>query len=477
MSSSKASSPAANLIRNSRLVAMPIPRGASLSDSQAYRPPYPTHQAITTPDSSRSRGDWGLKRPIPRKVHSKYLRYNSIDSIEHRTTFQSSHDTVTTLKKWQEMDIPIKLYSQLANRFTSAFYFDTLPSPSSSEDPHQEILAAPKSYTLDPPVWGYRTKFIQRMTPGELKTFIDKKIVPRRREFELFVKDGASSRSLPQQQQSPLLPEHSNLDADVDATAPASPPQHLQPKEEQERGHSQNQHPLSPITTLPNFAVRPVDTLLKSIRHDDLKSLNDVREFLRMPLRDAPMTLHPSAGLYYILDASYLENHPQYGPNPSRIIPARVIHKFDMRMTDNSYRRREFYIIGGIVQFSSQDIVTQAGLETYYKITRVTGIAPEAADLDQHGRIRLELDHIGPHQPLRDLIEGTSTSTERRAQEASGHLKATKSAVGRHAEHEQPHIGPLSSDPLPSDLNSKSRRPSRLLTDLLTHLNVSQIKS
>lgn len=94
-----------------------------------------------TPESSRSRGDWGLKRPIPRKVDSKYLRFSNIDTMEHRTTFESSHDTVMTAKKWQEMGVPLKV--NRVNRDTSAFHIDGLPESVTKESyPYPEALRA-----------------------------------------------------------------------------------------------------------------------------------------------------------------------------------------------------------------------------------------------------------------------------------------------------------------------------------------------
>lgn len=63
--------PTAQLLRSSRLFSLPPPlprpkqedrRGTGVETSDTAITPYPTYQIITTPGSSRSRGDWGLKR-------------------------------------------------------------------------------------------------------------------------------------------------------------------------------------------------------------------------------------------------------------------------------------------------------------------------------------------------------------------------------------------------------------------------------
>ncbi|EPS44896.1 hypothetical protein H072_1111 [Dactylellina haptotyla CBS 200.50] len=386
--SSKGLGPTANLIRQSRLMAMPPPLSQTLSDSQLYRLPYPTHQAITTPDSSRRRGDWGLKRPIPRKVESTYIRYNNIDTMEHMTKIESSHDTVLTLKKWQEMDIPLGLRDASANKFTSAFHFDaTASSSQDSEFPQAFAKQATE------PVWGYREKFVQHMTPGELKTFVTKKLIPRRREFEKF----ADMWFAP-----PPPPANNNVvetPSPVDGAAAA---------EESASGTSQS--PVSSPSTqqlVPNFPVGPRGGHLKSVRFDSIQAFNVVREFLQIPLRQVPMMVHPSAGLHYILDSSYLENHPEHGPNQNREAPARLIHKLDSK-DQTLYRRRTFYVIGGIVQFAQHEGSTRDTPDNAYSVSRVIRVVPLSANLDHKGKISIDLDRIAPTQLYNELIWKTT---------------------------------------------------------------------
>ncbi|KAF3921311.1 hypothetical protein ABW21_db0208465 [Orbilia brochopaga] len=485
--SSKAASPTASLIRHSRLMAMPAPRSSShaaLSDSQIYRPPYPTHQAITTPESSRHRGDWGLKRPIPRKVASSYLRYNDIDTIQHRTTFESSHDTVITLKKWQEMGIPIKLFDQLAGRFTSAFLFDDVPSVSLSNGSPASALSddassSSKSAGITAPIWGYREKFIQHMTPGELKTFIDTKLVPRRLEFQQFAKQFEAK-------QKPTSPATTTTTTTTTTTAleqtdseAPNPEDALPPEENAESPASDIPQRLSPPSSAlhPHFTAEPIPAEVRKMRHDSITAVNGVRAFLKIPLRQAPMTTHPSGGLYYILDASYLENHPLLGPMPDKLVPARSIHKLDLKLADASWRRRSYYLISGFAIYATQDQVNR-NYERAFNLTGTLNLSPIAADLDQAGKVRIDFDNIAPHQMYTDMIETSAHKIRMQLDTGKGTLAAVRAAGGSSQKTQQEQAGSSSGQqPLLTDRHGRSPPQSdelqTRLVSLLTRLNVA----
>ncbi|KAK2788592.1 hypothetical protein FQN53_003444 [Emmonsiellopsis sp. PD_33] len=115
-------SPASNLLRKSRLFALPpaltpppqsLSSGA-ISESETATLPYPTRAAIVTPASSLARGDWGLKRPLPAKSTTQssttpVVRINELDTFEHITDFNSAGDHVKTLEKWQELSLPVSI--------------------------------------------------------------------------------------------------------------------------------------------------------------------------------------------------------------------------------------------------------------------------------------------------------------------------------------------------------------------------------
>src|SRR5271170_3753533 len=115
-------SPAATLLRNSKLFALPpsipLPPARASSEPGAFSDtattPWPVRAAIETPALSQIKGDWGLKRPLPLKSTTKsgtpVLRIQrGIDTSEHIADFESAADHVLTLQKWQTLNLPVTL--------------------------------------------------------------------------------------------------------------------------------------------------------------------------------------------------------------------------------------------------------------------------------------------------------------------------------------------------------------------------------
>jgi Mitochondrial ribosomal protein subunit len=113
-------SPAANLLRNSKLFALPSaiplppskPTAEPVAGSETQTTIYPTRAAIVTPHATLLRGDWGLKRALPLKsttnTSTPSIRLNKdIDSADHVADFESAADHVQTYAKWQ--DVPIMM--------------------------------------------------------------------------------------------------------------------------------------------------------------------------------------------------------------------------------------------------------------------------------------------------------------------------------------------------------------------------------
>ncbi|KAJ5974254.1 hypothetical protein N7481_011464 [Penicillium waksmanii] len=119
-------SPTANLLRKSRLFALPQalqtprapPSSRIVNESNSATLPHPTRASIVTPQSSLARGDWGLKRPLPSKSTSEkssrpVVRMNALDTYEHVTDFESAADHTMTLEKFQELHMPMSLPSKV----------------------------------------------------------------------------------------------------------------------------------------------------------------------------------------------------------------------------------------------------------------------------------------------------------------------------------------------------------------------------
>ena len=306
-SMAKAVSPGALLLRNSRLMSMPPPLPSTSSPNNIWTPPgtsstHPTAQVITTPTSSQHRGDWGLKRNLPLKVSQKYLKYHSLDTLEHRTTFESAHGEVMVLKRWQEMDIPLTVSQVKLAARTSVFdEIDEVDSrtgsPTDPEDP-DAVLAqtgfaapAPSRARATQTKWRYKGPFMQSMNPKELATYINSKLKPRKQEFLEYVR------------RHQYLSSHNTL---------SSIPNRLPTEEE----------------------LNDIKVNISALRADPLVLEQLVISFLDLPTFSSPPATHPSAGLHYIRTASHWPNHPYTGPQqqpsslPGRQLQGRASNVF-----------------------------------------------------------------------------------------------------------------------------------------------------
>ncbi|KAL7272684.1 hypothetical protein RUND412_004493 [Rhizina undulata] len=340
---SKCRSPAAALLRNSRLMAMPQPIPAPPSHN-IYAPPpapYPTMQAIATPPASHARGEWGLKRDLPLKTKNVYLRYKDLDTLEHFTTFESAHDDVFTLRKWQEMDIPLTKSPLLPGKSTSFEYPETV------FDGNMETH--PETYQ-----WRYNAPLLSSMTPGELQAFIKKHVKPRRTEFSLFVTKAAQRKKLSQ--------EYKKMDI-------APPESELAKIEELRVG--------DPADLLP-------------LRNDPVELQRMVASFLGLPVDVAPYRVHPSAGLHYTRSAAYLPNDPHHGPQQ---IPRPILG----RHLNFAPQVGMLVGVGGIVaKVDDSSTINRGGPRNENRFS-TSHYSPHKAFIDSNGRINLTVSPAEPY--------------------------------------------------------------------------------
>jgi hypothetical protein len=254
----------------------PIQPPQSFSIHAPPAAPYPTVQAITTPRSSAYRGDWGLKRDLPVQVSQKtvYMRYNDLDTIEHMTTFESAHDDVYTLRKWQEMDIPL-VKDQAMDDF-------------GSYDPRAEKNFQYKSTVFDGVEepekykWRYKGPYVAGMGEKKLKAYIEERIIPQK---EAFIKFVAQHQAVEKVKQNYLLLNEEKSIKEIEAEAEAS----------------------ADVSKVNLMSLRAEPQYLEKL----------VIEFLDIP-RQKPNRTHPSAGLHYIRSSAYAHNDPKLGPQEQK---------------------------------------------------------------------------------------------------------------------------------------------------------------
>ena len=247
----------------------PLPPPLSFRLGHQEPAPYPTVQAITAPTASRSRGNWGLKRDVPDKITHTTMRVTELDTIERFMTFESANDDVLTLKKWQEIDLPLTKSPALVGELSVA----TRPLESVFDD----NVSSGEGYK-----WKHLGPFLLDMPADEFKRYVLKKVKPRQKEFEAYVaKHMAEARGV------------------YESAATAN-------------GEAEE--------------TEETEVNMVKLRADTMKFLSLVTDFLDIPRSGRPYRTHPSAGLHYTRSAAHIPHDPEHGPRPSRSAPGRSLN-------------------------------------------------------------------------------------------------------------------------------------------------------
>lgn len=389
-------SPTANLLRNSRLFALPnpLPRpnageiyGAGVTkSSDTATLPYPTHQAITTTKSSLARGDWGLKRPLPARsrlvqVSDPVMRVTQLDTIEHVTDFDSAADHVRTREKWQEMNVPMmkgmgmmREYDRSAGAPQGAFeirddttsydtdlgldeaglYLKALKEGAKkSQEEKQFSPFTPPSMDLDAHNsrrWKHEGPWLPGMNADDFTAYISKEISKRRDEFNKYLQEFVrneiyATRQLAASTDTENPPPLDEAEAEIWQKERSAKWAKISDEEVQagikalRRETANNplasrlfQKLIAPFLRLPTIR-------LKNIQYSAGNSSRDIEKY-QFDQDSAPLSTHPSAGLGYLRNRAYISNHPILGPQAQPApVEARVVQPRDTGRLVETYAR------------------------------------------------------------------------------------------------------------------------------------------
>ncbi|KAF4552874.1 putative mitochondrial ribosomal protein subunit [Elsinoe fawcettii] len=437
------SSPTARILRSSRFFSMPPPlpqpsidlptTSGNIKTSDTATLPYPTRQAITAPASSRHRGDWGLKRPLPEKTNSTstpHVRINAMDTLEHITDFDTASDHTLTLRKAQEMN----LWMTQASKKRSNSYnnpplsaFDEIVDHTALRDPSSSVENANINQL---PLGVERTLRIRKInhilqqrgekaerwktegpwlpTMSEIdfeKYLVDVVSKPRiREEFKKFlIKIRSDKKRLQAMEQlreeSGFNPENPEDVARLDGMSSIT-------QEDLETDRyllelRQNNTDLSSelpgliqeFFDLPPIPKAPGATHQISVLADRLKNNKT---------SDAPPAAHPSAGLTYIRTRSYMENSPVHGPQYQHTpLQARVLRP---RTAPQGASEQAMIGVGG---FAAKDKTKQGhvprdeesnerkGMDWNFNVPggNKLWVTPSEGRIDDNGRVRVATEY------------------------------------------------------------------------------------
>ncbi|KAJ5172597.1 hypothetical protein N7492_005190 [Penicillium capsulatum] len=387
-------SPTANLLRKSRLFALPQalqtpqdpPSSRTVKESDTATLPYPIRASIVTPRKSLARGDWGLKRPLPSKLTSEksprpVVRLQALDTYEHVTDFESAADHTATLEKFQELHMPMSLPSKV-NYATSV-----IPRHQSPFETHLDNTET--SRTLGEPgakQFRHSGPWLAGQTEAEFVEYLDQ---VRRRKPELL-----------QELRERLVAKR------------------FAERRKQAQDNGEDLENLQP----PTVTDAEFQTHLKTLRADpmalgpaifellDLSSPPAVpserigRKYFQSPVTrlsaaeyavSGPPKTHPSAGLTYTRSHALTYNHPEHGPQAyQRPVEARILRP------KGKFRGRSSKAIAGIGGIAVEDLnaitFNDQGLPpglTHFDATIPGGAkywaSPIRAAVDSEGRIGL----------------------------------------------------------------------------------------
>ena len=399
-------SPTANLLRHSRLFSLPppLPRpnhnphtATAVFDSDTATLPYPTHAAIETTQSSLFRGDWGLKRPLPQKSFASTttatIRVHAVDSIDHITDYSSAADHTLTLRKWQELNMPVSTNAALDR--SGAYKSFSRPATSVFEDELNSTEESATDELSGRKRWKYKGPWLAGKTEGEFQDYVNREIKRRRLEFQKFVRTWLEGKK------AASLLEAATADGRR-AEAVSSKAVEVSDEELRQGIIKLRQEATDLWVLIWEFLDLPGQPPQAATHVADDMAYSNGLSTAAADIDQGPPTTHPSAGLSYLRTASTVPNHPVHGPMISPPpVPGRVI-----QYATSSGGSRTSKVLVGVAGVVATDDADRPFHDSQSKDTvrfdpDIVGgsklwVHPRRAIIDPKGRIKLTLHRANP---------------------------------------------------------------------------------
>ncbi|KAJ8128312.1 hypothetical protein O1611_g5320 [Lasiodiplodia mahajangana] len=402
---SRSVSPGAALLRTSRMFSMPNPIPASPGDyssatkhhSATATINYPTHLTITTPPISRMSGDWGLKRPLPLKTTTKQtiplVRIRQMDSTEHITDFRSASDHTMTLKKFQELNMPITVP---AARQSDKDLFTRYPKSVFEEDGDITAIDPEQAQSTENKRWKFKGPWLAGMTDGEFNRWLEKNVRTRRTEFRAYLRE-IYAKELTEDRKREAIRDQLPIPPEVKAGD-------ITDLEFMEHLRDLRQDRLVLFRHVGRFLdLAPLGTdskLLGTMKYNRAQMFDKENPYGT----NGPPITHPSAGLSYLRTPNFIDNHPIYGPQKyhppvkTRVLkprnPGTGVHEPIIGVAGFvADRAMDQRILGYSVTsprattLARLELDQRGGGKLYYKL--------DSATVDSSGRVRISISDPG----------------------------------------------------------------------------------
>lgn len=390
-------------MRSSRLFSIPKPLPEPPSTnlhignhkSPTMTRAYPQHQSITSPLSSREKGDWGFKRPFPLKStmasSTPLIRVKQVDSIESITDFASAADHSLSLEKFQELRVAMSIPkgTERVGKTTRA-----APWRKSVFEEDMDFTEYQKGRS-DDKRWKFQGPWLARMTEGDFLEFLNDNVRPKRAQFRQLLKERLAE-SINSHQATTAM-EQGNV-------APAK----ISPKDITEDQFTDYVRSLrSDRATLYALVSKFLDLAPLGQPVGIIQTFLSAGENAAADSpygKSGPPPSHPSAGISYLRTSAFMDNHPVYGPQAHRApVLSRVVsprggpnpaklgvggfvsdapsgdNEFNMRLGRQRLQSNK-KILSGITQL---DTVTFGGAKAF--------VEASSATVDPSGKVVLNL--------------------------------------------------------------------------------------
>ncbi|KAL4914696.1 NAD(P)-binding protein [Aspergillus aurantiobrunneus] len=293
----------ANLLRKSRLFSLPQalePLGTAATksiynESDTATLPYPIRASVVTPASSLSRGDWGLKRPLPAKATSQ-----KSSRPVHVTDFDSAADHTMTLEKFQDLNMPISLPTRVNYSTSIVPKHNKKTGTAAGAEAKQFRHTGPWLPGLSETEFGMYLKKVQKDKPELVRKLRERFVASRTAEKKKQAQDkGEDLENIPAVTEEEFQNYMKALRSDPYSLGPV----------------------VFELLDLPSAPAVPNDRI-------------GTKYFASPPTKmpaveyadQGPPVTHPSAGLSYTRSHASIYNHPRYGPQSyQRPVEARVL--------------------------------------------------------------------------------------------------------------------------------------------------------
>ena len=328
------------------------------------------------------------------------IRVGAVDNIAHVTEFTSAADHMMTLRKMQELEMPI-------SRDLSGTLRDLVEDTKGRQD-YLDWERDGSSVEMErrPPAsvrWRHRGPWVSNLTEPEFQRYLQKTVRPRKHEFREYLRQHFQSMAASDRRR--LATERGHLEQTSGVG--------LSDAELDRRIRWLRRHQTLLQQLLANFLDLPASTGSATSNRAAPRSMG-FRTADGGESDVGPLHTHPSAGLSYLRTASTISNHPLHGPQAlPPPVRARVL------ATRRTLQRGARTVKVGVAGVVTGDV---SGLDTgsKYRAASEPGVLnldpltdggskilvqPTRVSIENHGQIRLQLmvHPSSPSYPTKDI--------------------------------------------------------------------------